>query len=189
MPRESRSFLRHLGAGLFFVIIFVLTRLLHFGNLSENCLETPENVAHPNMNQYLVSPAAFFYVIKYPPDVAFWALTLGVNFFLLAGFREISVAFATKWLAILLDFGTTALFFYIVHLPVLFLVGTGVAALFGHETGHTLPGGPMLTDRGIDNIFGYFATLVLCLLIMWPLCRLYGRFKATKPSDSLWRFF
>lgn len=189
MPRTARKLMRHVGVALSFTLVFVLTRVLQFGNLSEDCLRTPENRAHPNVNQYLVSPKAFFYVVKYPPDVAFWAYSLAANYFLLGVMSEIPVSFAKRWLTILLDFGSTALFFYLVHLPVVFLVAIALTSLFGHDTGVSLPQPSALEEKGIDNIFAYFGIWMLCMLIMWPLCRWYGRFKSTKPSDSLWRVF
>ncbi|KAF1739367.1 hypothetical protein CRV24_001299 [Beauveria bassiana] len=191
-PQRStpRRLLGHLLAGLVFAVLFVLTRLLHIGNLSEHCLQTPENRAHPSRNQYLASPAAFFYTVKYPPDVAFWALTLAANFFLLAGLGRIPAAFAKRWLVVLLDFGTASLFFYVVHMPVVFLTGWAMCAVFGHETDQEEgPPGVFVSVKSIDNVFGVFAVWTLCMLIMWPLCRWYGRFKFGKPADSLWRMF
>ncbi|TQW00098.1 ribosomal protein/carboxylic ester hydrolase [Cordyceps javanica] len=193
--RPVRSLLCHIGAALVFVVVFVLTRLLHVGNLSENCLPTPEHdtaaAPHPSSggNQYLVSPAAFFYTIKYPPDLAFWALTLAANFLLLAGLGQIPVSFAKRWLVVALDFGTTSLFFYVVHMPVVFLTGWVMCAVFGHETDQQESPAGIVSNKVIDNVFGFFGVWALCLLIMWPLCRWYGQFKFGKPSDSLWRIF
>jgi hypothetical protein len=30
---------------------------------------------------------------------------------------------------------------------------------------------------------------LLGLIILYPLCLLYGRFKSTRPTDSIWRLF
>lgn len=59
------------AVGVAFAILFVITRLANFGNLSEGCLHMPEHEADPDKNQYLTSFKAFFYVIKYPPDPAY----------------------------------------------------------------------------------------------------------------------
>lgn len=58
-------------AGVIFALLFVITRVANFGNLSKGCLHMPEQVANPDQNQYLVSFRSFFYVIKYPPDPAY----------------------------------------------------------------------------------------------------------------------
>ncbi|KAH6605502.1 hypothetical protein Trco_004655 [Trichoderma cornu-damae] len=75
----------HISTGIVFSIVFVLTRLLRLGNLSEDCLHTPvQQHQAATENPYLASPASFFYIVKYPPDVAFWAFTMAINLFLLA---------------------------------------------------------------------------------------------------------
>ncbi|KAJ4267154.1 hypothetical protein NW762_003254 [Fusarium torreyae] len=174
-------------AALGFVIIFVLTRVLHFGNLSEGCLQTPQHLEHPDRNQYLVSVQSFFYIMKYPPDVGFWAFTMAGNLFLLAFFGGIPTSVAKRF-TILIDFGRAALFFYIAHLFFVFIVGSMLVRWFGHETdipGQMDPG----STRGIDNLFAYLGIWALAMLTLWPLVRWYSRFKATKPADSIWRFF
>ncbi|POR34802.1 Uncharacterized protein TPAR_04993 [Tolypocladium paradoxum] len=174
-------------AGLLFAVVFVLTRVLRFGNLSEGCLQTPEHEKHPDTNPYLVSPASFFYIVKYPPDLAFWAMTMAGNLLLLALFGAVPVRIAKRF-TMLLDFGTTALFFYIAHLLLVFLLARILVGLFGHDTGVADPMNPD-NSRGIDNLFAYFGTWALAMLILWPICRLYSRFKSGKPADSIWRFF
>lgn len=175
-------------AGLGFFLVFVLTRLLHFGNLSEGCLHMPEHVANPQGNQYLASVASFFYLIKYPPDVAFWALTMAGNFFLLALFGSIPQTVAKKVFHVLLVFGTSALFFYVTHMVVLFSTGALMVAWVGRELDSNDPwtGEP---GRGVDQIWAICANLGFCLALLYPLCRWYGTFKKSKGPDSIWRFF
>ena len=171
-----------------FTTFFVLTRVLRFGNLSESCMQTPEHQAHPNENPYLVSPESFFYIIKYPPDVAFWAFTLAGNFALLAFFEALPLHIS-KRLTLLLDFGSSALFFYILHLVVAAALGGVLTALFGTERDFPNPLEPDAREKSIESIPVFFATWAAVILIMWPLCRWYGRFKSQKPVDSVWRFF
>ncbi|KAH7305920.1 hypothetical protein B0I35DRAFT_334167, partial [Stachybotrys elegans] len=180
--------LGHSLVGLALSIVFILTRVLRFGNLSEDCLHTPEQEAHPDANPYILSVRSFFYVVKYPPDVAFWAFTLAANFFLLAVLGAIPPHTA-KRLTVLLDFGTSALFFYIVHLLVAVALSVLFIALFGTDAEARDPLDPDTPVKGILNLWGYFGIWALNMVIMWPLCRAYSRFKATKPADSLWRFF
>ncbi|KAK5999170.1 hypothetical protein PT974_01560 [Cladobotryum mycophilum] len=156
-----------------FAFLFILTRVLQVGNLSEGCLRTPSHERHPKKNPYLVSPEAFFYVIKYPPDVAFWALTMAGNNFLLAVFGATPLHMA-KRLTILLDIGSTPLFFYI---------GSAVVWFAFAKTLMAIPGHPHW------SMSVCFVISALIVLIMWPLCRAYGRFKNSKPADSIWRLF
>ncbi|KAG6111715.1 hypothetical protein E4U14_002300 [Claviceps sp. LM454 group G7] len=180
--------LTHIAAASLFAILFVLTRVLQFGNLSTGCLQTPDQHAQPyGQNAYLASPASFFYIVKYPPDVAFLAFTMACNLLILAFFYAIPPGVAGR-LTMLLDFGTSALFFYVTHMLVLFTLGAAVVALFGHDTGVPDPMNPG-NSRGVDNLLGYFAFWAGAMLLMWPLCRWYSRFKSGKGADSLWRLF
>ncbi|RFU79685.1 hypothetical protein TARUN_2553 [Trichoderma arundinaceum] len=179
----------HVSAGIIFSTIFVLTRLLRLGNLSEDCLHTPaQHHQTATENPYLASPASFFYIVKYPPDVAFWAFTMAGNLFLLAAFSSIPTHLAKRF-TLLLDFGASSLFFYVVHLSIVMSpLGTLLKKTFGEDSGHpdsTNPGSTL----GITNLFAYFALWSVLLLIMWPACYYYSRFKSTRHVDSLWRFF
>ncbi|KAG6006906.1 hypothetical protein E4U21_006625 [Claviceps maximensis] len=185
-PRQT-VVLAHLCAAIVFAILFVLTRVLQFGNLSTGCLRTPDQDAHPSQNPYLASPASFFYIIKHPPDVAFFGFTMAGIMLILALFTALPLRVA-KRLSMLLSFGTSALFFYVVHMLALYFPGILVVALFGHDTGVPDPLDPSLT-RGVDNLFGYFAFWALVTLAMWPMCAWYSRFKSTKGADSIWRLF
>ncbi|KFA79965.1 hypothetical protein S40288_05119 [Stachybotrys chartarum IBT 40288] len=178
----------HFLAALLFTTAFVLTRVLQFGNLSDGCLQLPENERRPDANPYLVSVQAFLYVIKYPPDFAYWALTLAGNFLLLGMFGYMPVTVSRRF-TMLLDFGTTALFFYIAHMLVVFGLGQAFDEVFGHDTGVRDPMNPNKQIKGIDNLWGYFGIWALCMLILWPMCKWYSRFKSTKSADSIWRFF
>ncbi|KAM0254557.1 hypothetical protein ACHAQJ_006663 [Trichoderma viride] len=99
----------HVSVGVIFSIIFVLTRLLRMGNLSEDCLHTPaQHHQTAKRNPYLASPASFFYIVKYPPDVAFWAFTMACNLFLLAAFSSIPAHIAKRF-SLLLSYVSSCL--------------------------------------------------------------------------------
>ncbi|KAK4193167.1 hypothetical protein QBC35DRAFT_480818 [Podospora australis] len=173
-------------AGLVFLLIFVFSRLFHFGNLSEGCLHMAEHAGQGN--QYLASARSFFYLTKYPPDVAFWAFTMAANHLLLAFFAAIPVKFAERTFHVFLVYGTSALFFYILHMFVLLALGRVMVALVGHHVEFPNP----FTGKdgmGVDQLWAFFATWAMCLAILYPLCRWYGTFKRGKGPDSIWRFF
>ncbi len=111
----------------------------------------------------------FFNLVKYPPSLTFLLLTMGVNLLLLWLFSRTGEQ-ARRLLAPLVVFGRVPLFFYIAHL---FLY-----AALGH----------LLAPRGTTIPRMLFFWLG-GLLILYPLCLAYGRFKQTRPPQSLWRFF
>ncbi|KAF9878414.1 hypothetical protein CkaCkLH20_03906 [Colletotrichum karsti] len=176
------------AAGLFFSVLFVLTRVLRVGNLSDGCLQTPEHAAHPDANPYLTSPAAFFYIVKYPPDFAFFSFTLAGTFFLLALFAAVPPARAARWLPVLLAYGTSALFFYVVHMFILMSLCVLLVSLTGHDTGRPPPpdGRPA---EGVDNLWVWFLNWAFVMAVMYPLCKWYSAFKKRRGADSVWRFF
>ncbi len=142
-----------IGAGLLF--FFVLIRLWGgFGN---------------------IRPAAagdwisFLNVVKYPPSMVFIFLTLGIDLLLFASFARIPERFSLVLTPLTL-FGSTALFFYLLHLYLYATIGLTVA-----------PRG-----IGIPAMYPYW---LLGLVILAPLCFLYGKFKRQQPPDSLLRFF
>ncbi|KAG6024054.1 hypothetical protein E4U41_001871 [Claviceps citrina] len=184
---RQATVLGHLGAAVLFTVLFLLTRVLQFGNLSRGCLQTPDQDAHPSRNPYLASAASFFYIVKYPPDLAFLAFTMAGTLLILALFTALPPRLARR-LTMLLDFGTSALFFYMVHMLALITLGAAVVALFGHETGVPDPMNPEKT-RGVDDLRAYLAFWAVVMLGMWPACAWYSRFKSRRGADSLWRFF
>ena len=105
----------------------------------------------------------FLNVTKYPPSLAFVLLTLGVNALLLGLYGR----WGGKGLAWLAVFGRSPFFFYILHLYLYGLMGWIVPA-----------GVPP-----VEMLVFWLAGLVL----LYPLCRWYGRFKAAQPVDAFWR--
>lgn len=179
--------LGHAVAGLAFLVMFVLTRVLHLGNLSEGCLQMPEHMARPGRNQYLASARSFFYLVAYPPEVAFWAFGIGCNLLLLGLLGLLPVAVACTVLQPLVAYGTSALFFYITHLLLLGLSWLLWRSAWGLPTGHDPWTRP--DARGVGSEWVFWLNWVLVLVIMYPLCRWYGAYKRTKGPDSTWRFF
>ena len=103
-------------------------------------------------------------VTKYPPDLPFLALTLGVDLGLLALLARLPALRPLRWLEV---FGATALFFYLAHLYLYFLIGV-----------------PFRGGTGYGGLYlGWGAGLVILL----PLCARYLAFKRTTTPDSLWR--
>jgi len=177
----------NLLAGALFALLFVATRLLHFGNLSERCLHMPEQGAGAG-NQYLASGRSFLYVVKYPPSVAFLAFTMSANFLLLALFGALPAGWARR-IPTLMVFGTSALFFYVVHIVLYGGLAMVVKPLFGRVQDFPDMEDPSKPAFGVGNTRVYWVAWLLGLAILYPLCAAYGRFKSLKGPDSIWRFF
>lgn len=110
----------------------------------------------------------FLNLTKYPPSLEFILLTLGVDLLLLFLLSKVETQLRS-WGQSLLVFGSTALFFYVAHLYLYALMGFA----FPNGTSFTL------------MYFLWFCGLVL----LYPICLWYKRFKEQKPPESVWRFF
>ncbi len=139
-------------AALFSVLLFVFLRLTGgFGNLNE------------------VQPGwiGFFNVVKYPPSLAFLAISLGINLLLMDLFFRWGAVLQNPFHPLLV-FGRAPLFFYLLHLWFFALLG-------------------LIFRSGTDLATMYLFWLI-GLAILYPLCIRYTRFKARTPLTSLWRF-
>ena len=108
----------------------------------------------------------FFNVTKYPPSLSFLLLTTGIDLLLLRSwmFLESRSPSKDRTLAV---FGSSPLFFYLTHLYLYALMGW------------VFPNG-----TGLAQMIPFW---LAGLLILYPLCLWYGRFKQSRSTDSLWR--
>ena len=111
----------------------------------------------------------FFNVVKYPPSIAFTFLTMGANLIILGLFDRAREGMQ-RFFRPLVVFGQAPLFFYVTHLFLYAVLGL------------------WLTPRG-TSIPVMVPFWLLGLLIPYPLCLRYGRFKQAQPANSILRFF
>jgi uncharacterized membrane protein len=104
-------------------------------------------------------------VVKYPPALVFLLLTLGVDLLLLFAFSRLGQV-APRCLTPLIVLGRNPLFFYLTHLYLYAAIGLIVG-----------------NDLGIQRMLPFW---LLGLLILLPLCWLYGRFKQRQSVSSMW---
>jgi uncharacterized membrane protein len=106
----------------------------------------------------------WLHVSKYPPSIAFLTLELGIMALLLAGFYWLGRAGALdKALAPVVLLGQTALFYYVLHIHVLFT--------FAHVIGIEKQGMGLATLMAAVTAF-----------LLYFVCKPYARFKAENPN-------
>lgn len=121
-----------------------------------------------NLNEVPPGWIGFLNVIKYPPSLTFWAITLGINLLLMGMWGWGKLPLQSRYHPLLV-FGRVALFFYLLHLWVYSLLGLFFKA-----------------GSGLVTMYGCW---LLGLVILYPCCYGYNRFKGHKSLTSLWRFF
>ncbi|BFZ56062.1 hypothetical protein PYCC9005_003104 [Savitreella phatthalungensis] len=133
----------------------------------------------------------FLWTSKYPPDVAYSLLFLGLNHLLIALFALLPFPFPLPGIfntsAVLLDFGTSPFFFYFLHVNTFIIFGLVLAALGLTKSPADLPDG--YTRAGIGNGPIYWLVFALLMLPIWRLCRWYAALKRSSHPDSFLRFF
>lgn len=110
----------------------------------------------------------FLNVVKYPPSMTFIFLTMGINLIMLWGFSRTGKIIETAS-GLLVTYGSVPLFAYVVHLLLYMLIGR------------------LVSPHGI-SISAMYPYWILGLVILYPLCIWYGKFKQKRPPSSFWRF-
>lgn len=110
----------------------------------------------------------FLLTTKYPPSLFFLTFTGGVLLLLFYVFEVLSAHGVPLLLKPVSILGKSALFFYVLHIPLYFVLG------FFVKNRDAMP-------------LGVFIGWACGLLILTPLTWAYVKFKNTKPPESLWR--
>ena len=120
----------------------------------------------------------WLHVSKYPPSLTYVLLELGLMAVILSGMvwreqRARSRARPAPRAAPLVLFGRTALFFYVLHLPILQVLRWGTWLVTG-------AGGA--TPQPVYGLGTTYIVTAVVLLILYPLCITYDRYKRAHPS-------
>jgi uncharacterized membrane protein len=131
---------------------------------------------------------AFLNVTKYPPSLLFSLVTLaGLCLVLAASERQDNRITRT-----LIVYGRTPLFYFIVHLYLIHAILLIVVLLQGYHT-RDLQFGPFQFGRpavgGGLPLWAVYVIWIGVVIVMYPLCRWYGRYKATHPEKTWLRYF
>lgn len=111
----------------------------------------------------------FLNVTKYPPSLAFLALTLGTGMVITAFFSAY-LERRPDGLRTLRIFGSVPLFFYVTHLWLYATIGK------------------LVGDEGVGIGPAFLVLWAIGLVVLYPLCVRYGRFKRSRPLASVWRY-
>ncbi|RGB38031.1 hypothetical protein C1646_740831 [Rhizophagus diaphanus] len=178
----------NLKIGIFLLTLFLAIRIPgKFGNINPELLPSPPPGTLFN-NPYLTSILQFVNAIKYPPDLSFITLYMGLNHLILAFFYSIPSSTPYSILNYFIDFlfsgpllafGQSALFFYMVHFHLYLIMGLILKFLFGSN---------QEPPYSIDS-WQFWSLWIFGLALLWPMCIKYAKFKSRKEPDSLWRFF
>jgi uncharacterized membrane protein len=119
----------------------------------------------------LFTAFSFLNCNKYPPSLCFLLMTLGPCLLLLAWFDRGTPAVFRP----LLIFGRVPLFFYLIHLPLIQAFDLFVDFVrFGEHA-------PTNAGFGLAGVYAFW---ILILLLLYPVCRWFAKFKSDHPHWS-----
>jgi len=155
--------------GVLMTLIFVVLRLInHYGD--------PGHWSEQRNGVYTFF--SFLNLTKYPPSLMYLGMTLGPALILLAFFENIK----NKLSDFFIVFGRVPFFFYIIHfftihflcMIIFFIEGYGVKDIIPKQS-------PFLfrPDNFGFSLWGVYIIWFCIIMILYPLCKKYSRYKAT----------
>lgn len=160
--------------GLALIALFVIVRMTNlYGN------PAPWSV----QRNALYTVFSFISVNKYPPSLLFFCIMIGPALLLLAWMEGVK----NKFTGIMVTFGRTAFFYYILHIYFIHILATICFFARGHTMQDADNVGQQFPFRFVAPGEGYGLAVVYLVWIavvtgLYPLCKWYDRYKTTHPE-------
>jgi hypothetical protein len=124
---------------------------------------------------------SFLNATKYPVSLIYLCMTLGPAMILLAFLENVRNGF-TKIMNV---YGRVPLFYYILHFYILHIFMVIAFFASGYTTSQIVtPNSPFLfkpPDFGFP-LWGVYVIWLLCVIVLYPLCKRYDQFKSTHKN-------
>jgi uncharacterized membrane protein len=121
---------------------------------------------------------SFININKYPPSLDFLSVTIGGGLIALALLEGVKSKLAEFFRV----YGRVPMFYYILHLYLIHLIGVIVFFAEGFSTDQIVtPNNPFLfrpSEFGF-GLLGVYTVWIIVVLILYPLCKKYDRYKST----------
>lgn len=163
--------------GLGALVLFVLLRFLNlYGD------PAPWSAQKHGLFTFL----SFMNVTKYPPSLLYDLVTLGLMLVFFSVIDGVNNSF-TGWMTV---YGKVPMFYYILHWYLVHLSMLAMSFLQGYSVAD-IPSGPLNFGRpegaGI-SLGGVYAVWFSLVILLYPACKWYGRYKADHPEISWLRY-
>jgi len=166
-PARRKKILLGLGTGL--IILFIVLRFINGYGDPVPWSSQPRGA--------LFTFLSFLNVNKYPPSLDFLSMTIGPAMILLALLEKAQSRVADFFKV----YGRVPMFYYILHFYILHTLVVIVFLLSGYPASQiATPGNPFLfrpPDFGF-NLWGVYAVWIFVVLVLYPICRKYDRYKS-----------
>ncbi|MGN6402091.1 MAG: DUF1624 domain-containing protein [Flavisolibacter sp.] len=129
---------------------------------------------------------SFMNVTKYPPSLDFCLLTLGVMFLVLSWVEGLQ----NKFTRIAMVYGKVPLFYFLFHWYIIHPLMFIIVFLQGYKYSDLVFGMNLGRPKGISGLNLWYIYLVwICIvIILYPLCNWYGKYKETHREKPWLRY-
>lgn len=129
---------------------------------------------------------SFINVTKYPPSLVFCLLTLGVMFLVLSWVEGMQ----NKFTRITMVYGKVPLFYFLVHWYIIHPLMFIIIFLQGYQFSDLVFGVNLGRPKGISgvNLFYIYLIWVCVVILLYPLCKWYGKYKETHTEKQWLRY-
>jgi uncharacterized membrane protein len=176
LPGEKQRPLFFKG-GLAAIALFVLLRVL-------NIYGDPSPWAIQKSPLYTV--LSFINLAKYPPSLLFCLLFLGIMFLILSLVQGVE----NKWTDIVSVYGKVPLFYFLVHWYIIHPFVLIMVLLQGYKTSDMVFGsnfGRPKTGSGLQ-LWAVYLIWMSLVILMYPLCKWYGKYKTNNRRKKWLRY-
>ena len=177
LPPEKRSkiFLR---IGLSALLLFIIIRCINvYGDPSP----------WSEQKSYLFTFLSFINTTKYPPSLLFTLLFLGITFIILF----LSEQASNRFTEILMVYGKVPLFYFIIHLFIIHSLMFVMLFIQGFKSNDMMFGvfnnGRPQTGGGVTLPVIYLIWISV-VIILYPVCRWYGKYKSENRENQFLRY-
>lgn len=167
-PRWRRKMLLRIGTAL--ILLFIVLRFI-------NDYGDPVPWSHQERGG-IFTFLSFLNVNKYPPSFDFLCMTIGPSMILLSLLENVQNRL-TRFFEV---YGRVPMFYYILHLYLIHTIAIVVFFLQGFSTSEiAIPGNPFYfkPDGFGFGLLGVYSVWIFVVLVLYPLCKRYDRYKST----------
>jgi uncharacterized membrane protein len=163
--------------GLASVVLFLVFRAINIYG---------DSFPWSTQNNEVYTLLSFLNVTKYPPSLVFCLLTLGVMFLVLSWIEGLQ----NKFTNIATVYGKVPLFYFLVHWyiihPLMFLI----VFMQGYKVSDLVFGTNLGRPKGVSglNLWWIYLIWVCVVVLMYPLCKWYGKYKETHREKQWLRY-
>ena len=172
---QRQKILTQLGIAL--ILLFVTLRVINIYG---------DPIAWTIQKNNLYTFLSFMKVNKYPPSLLYLCITIGPALLLLAFIENIK----NKFTQVMIVFGRTAFFYYIIHFYLLHILLGVVYYIQGNTTAQAiasmknLPFLFCIPGKGF-GLTGVYVVWAIAIFALYPLCKWYDKYK-TNHKEKWW---